>query len=75
MKTYSKKELPIHQKDGQWEFYHKKITTQAIRIEGAFKVITIEGELTCKDGYLALDASGYPYPIEAKEFNKMYEQV
>jgi hypothetical protein len=73
MKTYSKGLLPTHQKDGQWGFYRKKITTQAMRIVGKFKVITREGELVCSDGYLALDASGYPYPIESKEFDKLYE--
>lgn len=75
MKTYSKKNLPEHMEDGNgaWEFYRKKIHTQAIRINGPFKVKTLEGELSCLDGYLALDASGNPYPIDAKEFKKLYE--
>lgn len=75
MKTYGKDHLPEHVTDGNWDFYRKIRTTQAIRIKGAFKVITREGELICKNGYLALDASGYPYPIEAKEFKKLYERA
>lgn len=75
MKIYSKNELPEHAKDGEWNFYHKKITTQAIRIKGAFAVKTREGTLICKNGYLALDASGYPYPIDFMEFNKLYERA
>lgn len=73
MRIFSKQNLPEHCKDGQWKHYHKKVLTEAIRIKGKFTVKTREGELECKNGYLALDRSGYPYPIEAKEFNKLYE--
>lgn len=55
--------------------YRKKVTTKAMRIEGPFAVKTREGELTCQDGYLAVDAHGYPYPIAKEEFDAIYEPV
>jgi len=41
---------------------------------GPFEVETREGTLTCEDGWLAIDSDGYPYPIAADEFNKIYEK-
>jgi hypothetical protein len=55
--------------------YRKKVLTRAMRIEGPFTVDTLEGTLECKDGYLAFDASGNPYPIDAQEFEKLYEEA
>lgn len=46
--------------------------TWAMRITGAFEVETSEGTLTCQDGWLAIDARGYPYPIAADEFERIY---
>lgn len=49
--------------------------TLAVRIEGPFRVEVPGGSIvTCSDGYLALDSDGRPYPIEADEFAKTYEE-
>lgn len=55
-----------------WREYRKHATTWAMRIEGPFEVETSEGNLRCEDGYLAVDARGYPYPIAADEFALIY---
>lgn len=56
-----------------WPTYRKKVLTHAIRITGPFVVLTSEGTMSCADGYLAVDARGYPYPIAAAEFELIYE--
>lgn len=56
--------LPI---DG-WREYR----TRMVRVDGPFTVETREGPLTCPDGYLAVDARGYPYPIDADEQALIY---
>jgi hypothetical protein len=58
----------------EWRTYRKKVTTQAARVKGPFTVNTSEGPLTCQDGYLAVDARGYPYPIAADEFALIYRE-
>jgi hypothetical protein len=55
--------------------YRKKVTTRAIRMDGAFTVETSEGPLRCADGWLCFDARGYPYPVAADEFELIYEEV
>ena len=58
-----------------WRMYQKWRVTPAVRILGPFEVQTREGKLTCPDGYLAIDAHGWPYPIAKDEFDAIYEQV
>lgn len=58
-----------------WPEYRKRVTTHAIKIDGPFYVQTSEGVLRCEDGYLAVDARGYPYPIATDEFALIYEAV
>lgn len=58
-----------------WPRYRKKVTTAAIKVNGPFTVETSEGPLACEDGYLAVDARGYPYPIATEEFEMIYEPV
>lgn len=58
-----------------WPEFRKKVTTRAVRIDGPFVVETSEGPLRCEDGWLAVDARGYPYPIAADEFRLIYERV
>ena len=70
MKTYRKGDVPP---TDDFALYRKKHLTQAVRIEGRFRVETDEGPLECGDGYLALDSRGYPYPIDAEEFAAIYE--
>jgi len=58
-----------------WGAYRKKVVTQAIRVDGPFTVETSEGTLSCSDGWLCLDARGYPYPVAADEFVLIYEEA
>src|SRR6266487_4296986 len=58
-----------------WPLYRKKVLTRALRVQGPFMVNTSEGPLRCEDGWLAVDARGYPYPIAADEFELIYERV
>lgn len=55
--------------------YRKKVFTKMLRMDGPFTVATSEGPLTCQDGFLAMDARGYPYPIAADEHAFIYEEV
>jgi len=71
--TFSVDHLPGD--PAQWPKYRKKSLASAIRIEGAFEVVTSEGMLRCQDGYLAVDARGYPYPIAKDEFELIYDLV
>lgn len=70
-KEFNTHNLPV---DG-WKEYRKKVTTRAVKIDGPFTVQTSEGPLHCEDGYLAVDARGYPYPIATEEFNLIYNPV
>lgn len=71
--TFSIVELPLGF-DVYAKTFRKKVTTRALRINGPFTVETSEGSLRCEDGYLAVDARGYPYPIAADEFALIYEE-
>lgn len=73
MKTYSTENLPSDPET--WDLWRKTALTRMIRIEGPFTVQTSEGPLRCEDGFLAVDARGYPYPIAADEQIKIYELV
>jgi len=57
----------------KWKVYQKKHLTKAVRMNKPFIVQTDEGELYCKNGYLAEDSRGFPYPIDKKEFEFIYE--
>ena len=73
MTIYSKTDLPSDPQT--WPLYRKTALTRMVRISGPFTVETSEGPLRCEDGYLAMDARGYPYPIAADEQEKIYEPV
>lgn len=68
---FSHDNLPV----SGWETFRKKVNTQMVRINGAFVVETREGPLVCKDGWLARDSAGWPYPIAADEQAAIYEPV
>jgi hypothetical protein len=55
--------------------FRKTTTTRAWRIIGRFRVETREGVIECEDGWLAVDSGGWPYPIAADEFDRIYEPV
>ena len=69
MTTFRKGDIPDTL---DFALYQKKVKTQAAKIDGPFTVETSEGPLTCKDGYLCLDARGYPYPVATDEFTLIY---
>lgn len=63
--------------DGHGTF-RKTSLTRAYRIKGPFRVMTSESEnepFFCENGWLAIDARGYPYAIADEEFQKIYEEV
>jgi hypothetical protein len=71
MQTFSTESLPSD--PASWPEYRKVALTHAVKISGPFTVQTSEGPLTCADGYLAVDARGYPYPIATDEFHLIYQ--
>jgi hypothetical protein len=77
MPLFSREHLPPTD-DARWAEYQKKVATKAIRIDGPFRVETSESEnepFLCEDGYLAIDARGYPYAIATEEFELIYAPV
>lgn len=73
---FSSTELPSD--PDTWPKHRKQSLTRATRIDGPFRVMTTESEnepFYCEDGYLALDARGYPYAIARDEFELIYERV
>jgi hypothetical protein len=76
---YSAKNLPAEYGEpggAAWGTFRKSVPTQAIRIHGPFRVETSESEnepFFCEDGWLAIDARGYPYAIADAEFTQIYE--
>lgn len=59
-----------------FEAFRKIRVTHALRVKGTFHCLTSEGNVaSCTDGWLAVDSRGYPYPINATEFDLTYEPV
>jgi len=73
VQVFSTEKLPVQNE--KWKQYRKTSLTKAIKIDGPFMVETSEGPLQCIDGFLAIDARGYPYPIASDEFALIYEEV
>lgn len=71
MTVFSTDNLP---EDG-WKSYKKVVPTKMVKVDGPFTVETSEGPLHCNDGFLAVDARGYPYPIATDEQALIYEEV
>ena len=71
IETIDKNNIPL----GDWAQYRKKTLTKSRRMPGSFKIKTREGELVCEDGYICIDAHGYPYPVAKEEFEQIYELV
>lgn len=69
---FTKDKLP---KGQWWGTFRKKRLTSAMKINGPFEVETLEGTLSCPEGYLALDSKNNPYPIDKDEFESIYEEV
>lgn len=67
-------ELPVDRI--AWGTYRKMALTRAIKMSGPFAVETSESDqapFVCDDGYLAMDARGYPYAIATEEFEQIYK--
>jgi hypothetical protein len=69
------KETVANIPEERWQHFRKTAITKMIRIEEPFSVQTSEGLLTCQNGWLAMDARGYPYPIAVEEQAQIYEPV
>ena len=72
--VFSKDSLP----EGDWKNYIKVVPTRMLRMPGPFKVWTSESDqepFVCQDGYLAVDARGYPYAIAADEHALIYREA
>lgn len=71
-------DLPLVTKDTldrlgeQREFLRRKMVVKAVRVVGPFRVETQEGVVACENGWVAIDASGFPYPIAEGEFELLY---
>lgn len=74
MREYAVDNLP-ETFDSEAGRFRKVALTRAMRIDGPFVVQTAEGPLRCEDGWLAVDARGFPYPIAADEFALIYEEA
>jgi hypothetical protein len=62
--------------DGVFGEYRKTYTTPAVRMRGPFRCLTSEGNVApCDDGWLAIDSRGFPYPINAPEFERTYTRT
>lgn len=61
--------------NNEWEFVRKATLTKVMRIDQPFAVTTIHGgdPQGCRDGYLAIDSQGHPYPIDLKVFEETFE--
>jgi hypothetical protein len=73
MHTFDAEHLPSD--PATWPTWRKVRLTSAVKIDGPFMVKTAEGPLTCEDGYLVVDARGYPFPIATSEFRLTYKAV
>lgn len=71
MTPFSKERLPSP--PAEWPTFRKHALTHALRMDGPFEVATSEGLMRCQDGWLAVDARGYPYPIADDEFRLIYD--
>lgn len=71
MQKFTKDNLPTE----GWTEYKKKGNTPMMPIDGEFEVETQEGTLVCRDGFLAIDAAGWPYPIDRAIQEKSYEKA
>lgn len=70
MQVFSRNNIP----SSGWGEYDKIAPTLMVRIDGPFQVETREGILRSDGGWLALDADGWPYPIEDSVQQRTYRK-
>lgn len=71
METFTVDNLP----DDGWQEFRRKTPTRMFRVAGPFTVETSDGRVHCENGWVAVDARGYPYPIADDEQASAYEAV
>jgi len=74
MMIYTKDNVPPRDWEG-WRRFRKTRATRMFQVKGPFMVETREGTLERRDGWLAVDPDGYPYPIDPAIHDVMYEEV
>jgi hypothetical protein len=79
--VYDRDNLPSIAPGGAtWGDFTLREPLRAVRVEGAFECrLPLDhalrdtlGTLPCRDGWLALDQNGDPFPIEAAQFDAIY---
>lgn len=72
MITVRKENLHLLEATFGWQKYIKVTPTKMMRMSGPFACVTKEGRVECEDGFLAIDAEGFPYPIAKSIHDKTY---
>lgn len=75
MLTVTKEIVGVLQIADGWQEFVKTTSTKMVRMTGPFACQTKEGLVECEDGYLAIDAEGYPYPVAKSIHDKTYKLV
>lgn len=75
MLEVTKENVEIMQIADGWQEYVKVTPTRMVRMSGAFACVTQEGRVECEDGFLAVDAEGFPYPVAKSIHDKTYKLV
>ena len=72
---YTRENIVLMQQCACFKPHQQRTVTLAMPITGPFECMTQEGLVRCQDGYLAIDASGYPYPIATATFEATYDAM
>lgn len=75
MLKFTKNNIQEQKALGMFDKYFKTVPVEAMRVHSEFETETLEGVLVCKDGYLALDSQGNPYPIDKEIFKETYKML
>lgn len=74
MDYFTKENLGDHE-DLEFLQFRKLGFTEAARVSGTFEVETTEGKMRCRNGWIAIDAKGNPYPIADEVLRASYERI
>lgn len=70
--VYDRDHLPA----SGWTWWRKRNATRMVQVGGPFIVHTVDGPVALPPGwrgYLAVDDSGYPYPVADEAHRRAYE--
>jgi hypothetical protein len=73
MLTISKDNVGVVEAADGWQEYVKVTPTRMVRMTRPFACETKEGLVECEDGFLAIDAEGFPYPVAKTIHDKTYK--